>query len=100
MTQLKAPVGGVVPLPELEAALPPSVTMEILADRTTGIRASVHHVQIELVLAVVMVVLVIFAFLGSLRATVIASLAEHPERHTFAMRLPGSGTSTSSAPLR
>ena len=62
-------------LPELEAALPPSVSMEILADRTAGIRASVHHVQIELVLAVAMVVLVIFAFLGSPRATVIASLA-------------------------
>jgi multidrug efflux pump len=62
-------------LPELQAALPASVSMEILSDRTAGIRASVHHVQIELVLAVVMVVLVIFAFLGSLRATVIASLA-------------------------
>jgi multidrug efflux pump len=47
----------------------------VLADRTTGIRASVHHVEIELVLAVVLVVLVIFAFLGSPRATLIASLA-------------------------
>ncbi|MDO8384988.1 MAG: efflux RND transporter permease subunit, partial [Polaromonas sp.] len=43
--------------------------------RTTGIRASVLHVEIELLLAVVMVVLVIFAFLRNLRATVIASLA-------------------------
>ncbi|MFL5296786.1 MAG: efflux RND transporter permease subunit, partial [Phenylobacterium sp.] len=42
---------------------------------TTGIRASVEHVQIELVLAVVLVVLVIFAFLHSPRATLIASLA-------------------------
>src|SRR5213076_3120980 len=40
-----------------------------------GIRASVEHVQIELVLAVILVVLVIFAFLHSPRATVIASLA-------------------------
>ena len=47
----------------------------MLSDRTTGIRASVHHVQIELVLAVVLVVLVIFAFLHSPRATLIASLA-------------------------
>ena len=47
----------------------------MLADRTNGIRASVEHVEIELVLAVVMVVLVIFAFLGSPRATLIASLA-------------------------
>ncbi len=47
----------------------------MLSDRTTGIRASVEHVQMELALAVVMVVLVIFFFLHSLRATVIASLA-------------------------
>jgi multidrug efflux pump len=62
-------------LPDLQSALPASLRVEILADRTAGIRASVDHVEIELVLAVVMVVLVIFAFLGSLRATVIASLA-------------------------
>ena len=62
-------------LPELQASLPANLRVEVLSDRTTGIRASVEHVEIELVLAVVMVVLVIFAFLGSLRATVIASLA-------------------------
>ncbi len=62
-------------LPDLQASLPANLRMEVLADRTTGIRASVEHVEIELVLAVVMVVLVIFAFLGSVRATVIASLA-------------------------
>jgi multidrug efflux pump len=62
-------------LPVLQSALPGSVNLTVLADRTTGIRASVEHVEIELVLAVVMVVLVIFAFLGSLRATVIASIA-------------------------
>ena len=62
-------------LPELEAGLPAAVRMDVLSDRTTGIRASVLHVEIELLLAVVMVVLVIFAFLHSLRATVIASLA-------------------------
>ncbi|MDO8298711.1 efflux RND transporter permease subunit [Lacisediminimonas sp.] len=62
-------------LPELQDALPPSVKLDILSDRTTGIRASVLHVEIELVLAVVLVVLVIFAFQHSLRATIIASLA-------------------------
>ena len=62
-------------LPELQAGLPSSVKMEVLSDRTNGIRASVEHVEIELVLAVVLVVLVIFAFLHSVRATVIASLA-------------------------
>ena len=62
-------------LPELTAGLPASLKVEVLSDRTTGIRASVHHVQLELVLAVVLVVLVIFAFLHSPRATLIASLA-------------------------
>ncbi|PQP02437.1 multidrug transporter subunit MdtC [Massilia phosphatilytica] len=62
-------------LPELQASLPQSIHMDVLSDRTNGIRASVEHVQIELVLAVILVVLVIFAFLHSVRATVIASLA-------------------------
>ena len=62
-------------LPELQAGLPASLKVEVLSDRTTGIRASVKHVQLELLLAVVLVVLVIFFFLHSLRATVIASLA-------------------------
>ena len=63
------------PLPDLEAGLPAGVKVAVLTDRTTGIRASVHDVEFELVLAVVLVVLVIFVFLHSLRATVIASLA-------------------------
>ncbi|MFC5462133.1 efflux RND transporter permease subunit [Massilia niabensis] len=62
-------------LPELQAGLPAALRLDVLSDRTTGIRASVHHVQLELLLAVVLVVLVIFAFLHSVRATVIASLA-------------------------
>lgn len=62
-------------LPELQAALPASLKVSVLSDRTTGIRASVEHVEMELVLAVAMVVLVIFAFLHSVRATVIASLS-------------------------
>jgi multidrug efflux pump len=62
-------------LPELQAGLPATLKVEVLSDRTTGIRASVEHVEIELLLAVLLVVLVIFAFLRSLRATLIASLA-------------------------
>ena len=62
-------------LPELQAGLPATLDVKVLSDRTTGIRASVKHVEIELLLAVLMVVLVIFFFLHSLRATVIASLA-------------------------
>ena len=62
-------------LPELQAGLPASLKVQVLSDRTTGIRSSVEHVEMELALAVLMVVLVIFFFLHSLRATVIASLA-------------------------
>ena len=62
-------------LPELQSGLPASLQVDVLSDRTTGIRASVLHVQYELALAVLLVVLVIFAFLNSVRATVIASLA-------------------------
>jgi len=62
-------------LPVLRASLPQSVHIAVLTDRTLDIRASVEHVEWELILAVVMVVLVIFFFLHSLRATIIASIA-------------------------
>ncbi len=62
-------------LPQLQSTLPGSVKVAILTDRTTTIRASVHDVQVELMLAVVLVVLVIFLFLGSPAATFIPSIA-------------------------
>ena len=62
-------------LPDLEAQLPADVHVTVLTDRTAGIRASVADVKLELVLAVLLVTLVIFLFLGSLRATIIASIS-------------------------
>ena len=62
-------------LPQLQTTLPGSVKVAILTDRTTTIRASVHDVQIELAMAVILVVLVIFLFLGSPAATFIPSIA-------------------------
>jgi multidrug efflux pump len=62
-------------LPQLQAALPASVHVEILTDRTNTIRASVEDVQFTLVLTIGLVVMVIFLFLRSLRATVIPSIA-------------------------
>jgi multidrug efflux pump len=62
-------------LPQLRAALPAAVDVEVLTDRTTTIRASVADVEFELVLAVVLVVLVIFVFLRSTAATIIPSLS-------------------------
>jgi multidrug efflux pump len=62
-------------LPQLQAALPASVHVEILTDRTATIRASVEDVQFTLILTIALVVMVIFLFLRSLRATVIPSVA-------------------------
>jgi multidrug efflux pump len=62
-------------LPQLKGALPASVKVEVLTDRTTTIRASVDDVQFTLVLTIGLVVMVIFLFLRSVRATVIPSIA-------------------------
>ncbi|MFG1349681.1 multidrug efflux RND transporter permease subunit [Xanthobacter autotrophicus] len=62
-------------LPQLKAALPAQIDVAVLTDRTTTIRASVRDVGYELGLAVMLVILVIFAFLRSARATLIPSLS-------------------------
>ncbi len=62
-------------LPQLRDTLPNSLDVTILTDRTLTIRASVRDVQIELSFAVVLVVVVIFLFLGDWRATLIPSLS-------------------------
>ncbi len=62
-------------LPQLSAALPASVDMAVLTDRTQSIRASVRSVQHELVFAILLVVLVTFIFLRNIAATIIPSIA-------------------------
>ncbi len=62
-------------LPKLKATLPSAVTVKILTDRTTTIRASVKDVQFELMLTIALVVMVIFIFLRSFAATIIPSVA-------------------------
>ncbi|WP_225773856.1 efflux RND transporter permease subunit [Pseudomonas sp. Marseille-Q5115] len=62
-------------LPALRQALPDSVKLEVLADRTQTIRASIHDVQFELGLSIALVVMVTFVFLGNLTATLIPSAA-------------------------
>jgi len=62
-------------LPQIQAGLPRSVDVKTLTDRTETIRASVADVEFELMLAVVLVVAVIYCFLGSLPATFIPSLS-------------------------
>jgi multidrug efflux pump len=62
-------------LPQLQASLPAAIDVSVLSDRTVTIRASVEDVEFELMLAVALVVLVIFVFLRSARATIIPSLS-------------------------
>jgi hydrophobic/amphiphilic exporter-1 (mainly G- bacteria), HAE1 family len=62
-------------LPSFQAALPPSIKLSILYDRSQSIRESVRDVQLSLLLALVLVVAVIFVFLRSASATLIPSLA-------------------------
>ena len=62
-------------LPQLQGALPSSVHVTVLSDRTTSIRASVRDVQFELMFAVALVIMVIFLFLRTLSATVIPAAA-------------------------
>jgi multidrug efflux pump len=62
-------------LPQLRQSLPAGVNLEILTDRTNTIRASVKDVEFELMLTIALVVMVIFLFLRSVRATIIPAVA-------------------------
>ncbi|MDB4934799.1 MAG: Cobalt-zinc-cadmium resistance protein CzcA [Labilithrix sp.] len=62
-------------LPQLKASLPQSIDVTILSDRTETVRASVEDVEITLAITIGLVVLVIFAFLRNVRATIIPSVA-------------------------
>src|SRR5262245_58489399 len=62
-------------IPEFQRLLPPTIDLSVLSDRSESIRASVHDVQITLILTAVLVILVILAFLRAWRATFIPALA-------------------------
>ena len=62
-------------LPVLQAALPADIKLTVASDRTTTIRASLHEVEITLVIATLLVVAVVSIFLRSLRATVVPAIA-------------------------
>jgi HAE1 family hydrophobic/amphiphilic exporter-1 len=61
-------------LPRLVAAIPPSVKVGVISDRTQTIRAAVEDVQYTLMLTIALVVMVIFVFLRSVWATIIPSV--------------------------
>jgi multidrug efflux pump len=62
-------------LPQLKAAIPQSIDLRVLMDQTVTIRASVHDVEISLIISILLVILVVFAFLRDFRSTFIPSIA-------------------------
>src|SRR5581483_10624507 len=62
-------------LPQLRASISPAISLDILNDRTTTIRASVHDVEITLVISISLVIMVVFIFLRNVWATIIPSVA-------------------------
>src|SRR5215470_1271548 len=62
-------------LPQLRAEISPAITLDVINDRTTTIRASVKDVEITLLISISLVVLVVFAFLRSGWATIIPSVS-------------------------
>ncbi len=62
-------------MPVLRASIPRAVDLNVMMDRTPTIRASLHDVEITLLISVVLVILVVFVFLRNLRATLIPAMA-------------------------
>src|SRR5271157_1818290 len=62
-------------LPQLQASISPAIDLGVVLDRTTTVRASVHDIELTLMISVILVILVVFAFLRTLRATLIPSVA-------------------------
>ena len=62
-------------LPQLQADIPPGMDMTIMVDRTRTIRASLFDVEVTLLIAMLLVILVTYLFLGNVRAMLIPGLA-------------------------
>ena len=62
-------------MPQLASSISPAIHLDVVMDRTTTIRASVLDIEITLIISVVLVILVVFAFLRTVRATIIPSIA-------------------------
>jgi multidrug efflux pump len=62
-------------LPELRAQLPGDINVQVASDSTNSIRASLHEIEVTLLISIVLVVLVVSAFLRSARATFIPAAA-------------------------
>jgi multidrug efflux pump len=62
-------------LPQLRTAIPATIDLDIMLDRTKSIRASLHDVEFTLLVSILLVILVTFLFLGSVRAMLIPGVA-------------------------
>ncbi|HEY1800123.1 MAG TPA: efflux RND transporter permease subunit, partial [Terriglobales bacterium] len=62
-------------LPQLQASISPAIHVGVVMDRTTTIRASVDDIEITLLISIVLVILVVFVFLRTVRSTLIPSIA-------------------------
>ncbi|HEX7466939.1 MAG TPA: efflux RND transporter permease subunit, partial [Usitatibacter sp.] len=62
-------------LPELRASIPASIDLQVMLERTSTIRASLHEVERTLMISVALVILVVFVFLRNGRATLIPAVA-------------------------
>ncbi|WP_025809110.1 efflux RND transporter permease subunit [Pseudomonas chlororaphis] len=62
-------------LPALQAVLPASVKLNLAMDRSPVIKATLHEAEMTLLIAVALVILVVYLFLGNLRASLIPTLA-------------------------
>jgi multidrug efflux pump len=62
-------------LPYLRASIPASIHLQVVQDRTTTIRASVHDIEMSLIISVLLVIFVVFVFLRNVWATAIPSIA-------------------------
>ncbi|HKS72698.1 MAG TPA: multidrug efflux RND transporter permease subunit [Terriglobales bacterium] len=62
-------------MPRLQSSISPAIHLRIVLDRTVTIRASVHDIEITLVVSIILVIFVVFLFLRTVRATVIPSIA-------------------------
>jgi multidrug efflux pump len=62
-------------MPYLQSSISPAIKLEVVMDRTVTVRASVKDIESTLLISIVLVILVVFVFLRTVRATVIPSIA-------------------------
>src|SRR5579871_214056 len=62
-------------IPYLQSSIPPSMNLSVVMDRTTSVRASVKDIEGTLLISIALVIMVVFVFLRTVRATIIPSIA-------------------------